>query len=83
MSSSLGFLASTTHLTASNPKFRTEIESECGEDLFFWSYLNLGAKFQHKMELLNLAKLHKNILPHRNLLNQGKINAYGHNQSNL
>ena len=34
----LGFLASNTHLATKNPKFRTEIERECSEDLFFiWS----------------------------------------------
>ena len=37
MSGALGFLANNTHLVARNPKFRTEVEAECGEDLFFWS----------------------------------------------
>ena len=31
------FLASNTHLATRNPKLRTEVEREYGEDLFFWS----------------------------------------------
>ena len=43
------FLASNTHLATRNPEFRTEIEPECGEDLFllFGLHLNLGAKFRN------------------------------------
>ena len=58
----LGFLASNTHLATQNLKFWTEIEPECGEDLFFFFFfglhLNLGAKFMTEIELLNLTKLH-------------------------
>ena len=70
---------SNTPLATRNPKFRTEIKPECGEDLFclfFVPYLNLGAKFRTEIELLSLTKLRKNILPPRNLLNQQKINAH-------
>ena len=31
----LGFLANNTQLATRNPKFRTEIEPECSENLFF------------------------------------------------
>ena len=57
----LAFLASNTHLATRNLKFWTEIEPECGEDLFFFFFglhLNLGAKFRTEIELLNLTKLH-------------------------
>ena len=43
----LGFLSSNTHLATRNPKFRTEIEPECGEDLFFGLHLNLDPKFRN------------------------------------
>ena len=43
---------------------------------FFGLYLNLGAKFRNKTELLSLTKLRKNILHPRNLLNEQKIDAY-------
>ena len=76
MSGPLGFLASNTHLAKRNPKFRTEIDPECGEYLFFGLHLNLGAKFQTEIELLSLTELLKNISPPRNLLNQQKIDAY-------
>ena len=75
MSGPLGFLASNTHLAIRNPKSRTEIEPECGK-LFFLLHLNLGTKFHIEIELLSLTKLHKNISPSQNLLNQQKINAY-------
>ena len=52
MSGPLGFLASDTHLATRNPKFRTEIEPECGKDLFFCLHLNLVAKFWTETELL-------------------------------
>ena len=72
MSSPLGFLASNIYLTTRNPKFRTEIEPDCSEDLFFWSslHLNLGAKFRTEIELLILIKLYKNISPSRNFFNK-------------
>ena len=44
--------------------------------LLFGLHLNLGAKSWAEIELLNLTKLCKNILPPWNLLNQQKINAY-------
>ena len=78
MSGTLGSLASNTHLATRNPKFRTEIESECGKNLFFGLHLNLGVKFRTEMELLSLTKLRKNISPPRNLFNQQKLDAYGH-----
>ena len=37
----------------------------------------MGATFQTEIELFSLTKLHKNILPLLNLLNQEKIDAYG------
>ena len=72
----LGFLASNTHLATRNPKFRTEVEPECGKDLFFGLHLNFEAKFPNEIELLSLIKLRKNISPPRNLLNEQKIDAY-------
>ena len=63
MSGPLGFLASNTHLATKNPKFRTKIDPECGEDLFFGLHLNLGTKFQTEIELLSLTKLLKKISP--------------------
>ena len=57
MSGPLGFLASNTLLATRNPKFQTEIDPECVEDLFFGLHLNLGAKFQTEIELLSLTKL--------------------------
>ena len=69
MSGPLGFLASNTHLATRNPKFRTEIDPECGEDLFFGLNLKSGAKFQTEIELLSLTTLRKNISPNWNLLN--------------
>ena len=57
-------------------KFRSEIESECDEDLFLGLYRILGAKFRTEIELLNLTKLRRNILPPRTLLNQQKIDVY-------
>ena len=72
MSGPRGFLASNTHVATRNPKFRTEIDPECGEDLFRGLHLNLGAKFRTEIELLSLTKLRKNISPPRNLLNQQK-----------
>ena len=77
MSSPLGFLASNTHLATRNLKFQTEMEPECGKDLFFGLHLNLGAKFRTEIKLLSLTKLCENISPPRNLLNQQKIDAYG------
>ena len=65
MSGPLGFLVSNTHLATRNPKFQTEIEPECGKDLFLGGeglHLNLGAKFQTEIELLSLSKLHKNFI---------------------
>ena len=50
MSGTLGFLASNTHLATRNPKFWTEIEPECGKNLFLGLHLNLGAKFRAKIE---------------------------------
>ena len=44
MFGSLGFLASNTHLATRSPKFRTEIDPECGEDLNFWSLPEFGGK---------------------------------------
>ena len=44
MSVPLVFLASSTHLAIRNPKFGTEIEPECGEDLFSWSSPEFGGK---------------------------------------
>ena len=46
------FLASSTHSATKNPKFRTEIEPECGEDLFFFFglQLNFGAKFRSEID---------------------------------
>ena len=70
----LGFLASNTHLATRNPKFQTEIEPE----FCFGLHLNLGAKFRTEPKLFSLTKLRKNISSPRNLLNQQKINAYGH-----
>ena len=66
MSGHFGFLASSTHLATTNPKFRTEIDPECGEDLFFGVHLNLGPKFWTEIELLSLTKLLKNISSPRN-----------------
>ena len=47
-----------THLATRNPKFWTEIEPECSEDLFFLlvftSDLNLEAKFRTEIGLLSL-----------------------------
>ena len=43
---------------------------------FFLAASEFGGKFRNEIELLSLTKLHKNILPHRNLLNQQKIDAY-------
>ena len=40
----LDFLASGNCFATRNPKFWTEIEPECGEDLFFGLHLNLGGK---------------------------------------
>ena len=74
--STVGFLASNIHLATRNPKFRTEVEPGCSEDLFFGLHLNLGAKFRIVIELLSSIKLRKNISPPRNLLNQQKIDAY-------
>ena len=54
MSGPHGFLASNTHLTTRNPTFRTEIEPECGKDLFFGLHLNLGAKFQNEIRIIKL-----------------------------
>ena len=65
-----------THLATRNPKFWTEIDPKCSEDLFFGLHLNLGTKFRTEIELLSLTKLFKNILPPRNLRNQQKIDAY-------
>ena len=76
MSGPLGFLASNTHLTTRNPKFRTEIEPECGEDFFFGLHVKLGAKLRTEIKLLSLTKLRKNISPPQNLFNQQKIDAY-------
>ena len=60
-----------------DPKLRTEIEPECGEDLFFFGLtLNLGTKFRIEIELLSLNKLLKKVSPPRNWLNQQKIDAY-------
>ena len=78
MSGHLCFLASNTQLATRNPKFRTEIEPECGVDLFFGLHLNLEAKFSPEIELFSLTKLCKNISPSWNLLNQQKIDAYGY-----
>ena len=59
-------------LATRKSKLQTEIEPECGKDLFFvfGLRLNLGAKFRNVIELLSLTKLCKNILPPRNLLNK-------------
>ena len=71
MSGPLVFLASDTYLATRNLKFQTEIDSECGEDIFFFGlHLNFGAKFRTEIELLSLTKLRKNILPPQKLLNQ-------------
>ena len=83
MSGPLGFLASNTHLATRNPKFRTDIKPECGEDFFFWFLPEFGVKFRTEIELLGLTKLRKNISSPQNLLNQQKINAYGQNRFNL
>ena len=56
MSGLLVFLVSNTHLATRNLKFRTELEPEFGKDLFFGLHVNLGAKFQSKIELLDLTK---------------------------
>ena len=43
----LRFLASNTPLTTRNPEFRTEMEPECGKDIFLFFcglYLNWGQK---------------------------------------
>ena len=81
MSGTLGFSASNTHLATRNPKFLTEIEPECGKDLFLGGggglHLNLGAKFRSEIALLSLNKLRKNISPTQNFSNQQKIDAYG------
>ena len=76
MSGPLGFLASNIHLATRNPKFQTEIDSECSEDLFFGLHLNLGAKFRTEIELLSSTKLLKSISPPQNLFNQQKIDSY-------
>ena len=72
MSSPLGFLASSTQLATKNPKFRTEIEPECGNPpIFFGLHPNLGAKFWTEIKV-SLTQFRKNISPPRNLLNQQK-----------
>ena len=75
MSGPIGFLARNTDLATRNPKFRTEIEPECGKSFFFWSSPEFGAEFRDEIELSSLTKLRKNISPPRNLLNQQKIDA--------
>ena len=50
MSDLLGFLASNSQLAIRNLKYRTAVESQCGEDLFSFFFvglrLNLKAKFK-------------------------------------
>ena len=75
MSGPLGFLASNTHLETRNPKYLTNVESECGEEFLFGLHLNFGSKFGTEIELLSLTELRKNISPPRNLLNQQKIDV--------
>ena len=48
-----------------------------GPFFFLGLHLKLGVNFQTEIELLSFTKLHKNILPPWNLLNQQKIDAYG------
>ena len=72
MSGPLGILASNTHSGTRNSKFRSEIEPECGEDLFFCLHLKLGKKLRTEIKLLSLTKLRKNISPSRTLFNQQK-----------
>ena len=43
----------------------------------FLIFIEFGAKFRTKIDLLSLTKFRKKILPSRNLLNQKKIEAYG------
>ena len=77
MSGPLVFLANNTHLATRNPKIRAEMELECSKHLlFFLAASEFGGKFRNEIESLSLTKLHKNILPYRNLLNQQKIDAY-------
>ena len=63
MSGPLGFLVSNTHLTIRNPKFRTEIEPECGEDLFFWSSPEFGAKNPDRNGIKFYQTLQKHFAP--------------------
>ena len=46
MSGPLGVLASNIHLATRNPKFRTEIEPECDEDVFVLVFTEFGSKIQ-------------------------------------
>ena len=73
----LSFLASNTHLVRRNPKFWTEIEPECTENLFFyWSlsefvgkilYRNKIIKFNQTLQKpfcsLGICLINKNMMP--------------------
>ena len=71
MSGPLIFLAGNTDFATRNPKFWTEIEPECDQELFFFFF----GQFWTEIKFLSLTKLCKNISPPQKLFNQQKINS--------